>query len=108
MPRPLAFPLAVVLCVLALVAEAEVPRNIKWADLIPPLATDHPFAKLTRLQAVQLAQVAAFRERQGNGDKLSAADQADLGTAIHNLKKAGVDIDGLLAKRAEIAERNRA
>ena len=101
-------PFTALLCVLAAVAQAEAPRSIKWADLIPPLATDHPFTKLTRLQAVQLAQVATLRGRLASGEKLSAADQADLDTATRNLKKAGVDIDGLLAKRAEITAKNQA
>jgi hypothetical protein len=108
MPKPFALPLAAVLCVLAFVAQAEVPRDIKWTDLVPPLATDHPFAKLTRLQAVQLAQVATLRGRLANGEKLSAAEQTDLETATRNLKNAKVDIDGLLAKRVEITAKNQA
>jgi hypothetical protein len=107
MLKPFVLPFMALLCVLAVVAQAEVPRDIKWTDLIPPLSADHPFAKLTRLQAIQLAQVAALRGRQANGEKLSAAELADLDTATHSLKKAGVDIDGLLAKRAEIAAKNR-
>lgn len=107
MLRPFVLPFATLLFALAVVAHADVPRDIKWTDLIPPLAADHPFAKLTRLQAIQLAQIAALRDRQASGEKLTGAELADLDTAARSLKKAGVDVDGLLAKRAEIAARNR-
>lgn len=97
-----------VLSVLAMAAQADAPRELKWNDLIPPLSADHPFAKLTRLQATQLAQVASLRSRQASGEKLTTVELADLDRATRSLKKAGVDVDGLLAKRQEIIEKNRA
>jgi hypothetical protein len=108
MPKT-SFPFLALLCMLAIaVAHAEVPRDIKWNDLIPPLAADHPFAKLTRYQAAQLGEIAALRGRKATGEKLSAVEAADLENATRSLKKAGVDVDGLLAKRREIAEKNQA
>jgi hypothetical protein len=94
-------------CALAAFARADAPRELKWADLIPSLAADHPFAKLTRLQAVQLGQIASLRGRQASGETLSAEELADLDKGTRSLKKAGVDVDGLLAKRQEIAAKNR-
>ncbi len=96
------------LCALAPIAQADVPRELKWNDLIPPLSADHPFARLTRYQAYQLAQIASLRSRMAAGEKLSALELADLDKAARTLKKAGVDVDGLLARREEIAEKNRA
>jgi hypothetical protein len=102
-------PFVALLCALAAaLAQADAPRDIKWNDLVPPLSADHPFAKLTRYQAVQLGQIAALRSRKAAGETLSAPELADLKKATASLKKAGVDVDGLLAKRQEIADKNRA
>jgi len=83
---------------------AEPARELKWTDLIPPLPTAHPFAKLTRYQTIQLQQVGDLRARVARGEKLSDLERKDLDTATRSLKKAKVDIDGLLAKRKEIIE----
>jgi uncharacterized protein len=102
-------PFLALLCALAPpIARADSPRTIKWNDLLPELSADHPFARLTRFQAVQLGQIATLRGRQAAGEKLSAVELADLKRATRNLKKASVDVDGLLAKRQEIIEKNQA
>ena len=95
-------------CALAVtLAFAEAPRELKWSDLIPPLSSDHPLAKLTRYQATQLGRVASLRERKAAGQRLSRLELEELETATRRLEKAGVDIDGLLARRKEIAEKDR-
>jgi hypothetical protein len=108
MPKTLLTSLLVLLWTLAAAgAHADAPRQIKWNDLLPPLSADHPFSKLTRLQAVQLGTVAMLRDRKAAGETLSAGELEDMDKATRSLKKAGVDIEGLLAKRQEIAEKNR-
>jgi hypothetical protein len=108
MPKNAARALVVLLLACAAVlAFADAPRELKWSDLIPPLPSDHPLAKLTRYQAVQLGQVASLRERKAAGETLSRLELKDLETATRKLEKAGVDIDGLLARRKEIAEKDR-
>ena len=87
-------------------ASTETARDIKWPDLVPPIAAAHPFSKLTRYQAIQLKQVGELRDRVARGEKLSALEREDLDTTTHRLKKAGVDVDGLLAKREQIVEQN--
>lgn len=108
MPKTLLTPILMLLWALAATAHADAPRQIKWNDLLPPLAADHPFSKLTRLQAVQLGQVAVLRDRRAAGENLSAGELEEMDKAARSLKKAGVDVDGLLARRKEIAEKNRA
>jgi hypothetical protein len=109
MPKTLLTPILLLLWTLATAGgHADAPRQIKWNDLLPPLSADHPFSKLTRLQAVQLGQVAVLRDRKAAGETLSPGELADMDKAARSLKKAGVDVDGLLAKRREIAEKNRA
>lgn len=89
------------------VAFAEAARELKWSDLIPPLPSDHPLAKLTRHQAAQLGQIAALRERRAAGETLSRLELKDLETATRKLGNAGVDVDGLLARKKEIAQKDR-
>ena len=92
---------------LASAAWADAPRQISWKDLVPPIPTDHPFAGMTRQQALQLSDIATVRDRRARGEKLSAIDIEDEQAAARKLKQAGIDVDNLLARRAEIAERNR-
>ena len=99
--------LFVALLLTAMPAWADAPRTLQWKDLVPPMQADHPFAKLTRHQALQLSDIADVRDRQARGEKVSDIDLADEHAATQRLKKAGIDVDGLLAQRAQIAERNR-
>ena len=99
--------LLLALLLTAMPAWADAPRTLQWKDLVPPMQADHPFAKLTRHQALQLSDIADVRDRQARGEKVSDLDLADEHAATQRLKKAGIDVDGLLAQRAQIAERNR-
>ena len=86
---------------------AAAPRQLEWKDLVPKISPDHPFAKLTRYQAMQLNDIADVRERLARGEKVGAIELADEKAATKKLKEAGVDVDGLLAKRTEVAEQAR-
>ena len=99
--------LLLALLLTAMPAWADAPRTLQWKDLVPPMQADHPFAKLTRHQALQLSDIADVRDRQARGEKVSDLDLADEHAATQRLKKAGIDVDGLLAQRREITERNR-
>lgn len=92
---------------LAPAAWADAPRQLMWKDLVPPLPADHPFAKLTRQQALQLTDIAEVRDRRTRGEKLSPIELADEEAGARKLQQAGIDVDGLLAKRKEIAEQGR-
>jgi hypothetical protein len=89
---------------------AQDAREIKWADLVPPSAEmQNPFLELTRDQLTFISDVAAVRDRQVRGDTtLTPAEIQTAQTLTEKLEKAGIDVDGLLAMRAEIAERGRA
>jgi hypothetical protein len=100
--------LAILLCaLLAAIAHADAPRQLMWADLAPKLDLDNPFAKLTREQLLALSDIALVRERRARGEKLSAIDVSDEQAALRRLEQAGIDVDALLAKRKEMAERKR-
>jgi hypothetical protein len=86
---------------------ADAPRQLMWKDLVPPLPADHPFANLTRQQALQLSDIAAVRDRLARNEKVPPIELADEEAAARKLQQAGIDVDGLLAKRKEIAEQNR-
>jgi len=81
----------------------DAPRDILWKDLVPP-APEGVFPKLTKQQALQLQDIAAVRDRREKGEAISAIDAEDEQGALRKLKEAGVDAEGLLARRKEIME----
>lgn len=91
-------------------ADANQIRQISWQDLIPDMqAFDDPFEALTQDQLEDLSLVARVRQLLA----LNKIDESspDVQRARENeqrLSEAGVDIDGLLARRAEIRELRRA
>jgi len=95
---------------LAVSAFAEEPLHVMWADLVPKSAVfDNPFLKLTPEQLARVSEVAAIRDRRERGDKnLSQAETDSEQALARKLAQAGIDVDGLLAKRKEIIERGRA
>jgi hypothetical protein len=101
-----------VLALLAILAiagshAADAPRLIMWKDLVPPLASDSIFSKLTKQQALQLHDIAAVRDRREKGEKISAIDAEDEQGALRKLKEAGIDAEDLLSRRKEISEQRR-
>ena len=70
---------------------AAAPRQLEWKDLVPKISPDHPFAKLTRYQAMQLNDIADVRERLARGEKVGAIELADEKAASKKLEEAGVD-----------------
>jgi hypothetical protein len=90
-------------------AMAETPRQLMWEDLLPkPGTLDEALAGLTREQLAALAELASVRDRKARGEKLTAADVADEEALSRKLHQAGVDVDGLLARRQELAAKRRA
>jgi hypothetical protein len=81
-----------------------------WADLVPPSAeVENPFLDLTRDQLTFISDVAAVRDRQLRGDAALTPEQIQTAKNLtEKLEKDGVDVDRLLAMRAEIGERGRA
>jgi hypothetical protein len=100
---------SILLC--ALLAPAihavEEPRLIMWKDLVPPLPADYVFPKLSKQQALQLHDIADVRDRKARGDKLGAIELEDEHAATRKLEQAGIDVDGLLAKRKELVDSSR-
>jgi hypothetical protein len=106
MPKAIA---ALLFSVCVLSAQAEAPRQLKWEDLAPRLsAAENPFARLSLDQIEMLVDIAVARERRALGLEVSAAQQAREKHSEASLKKAGIDVDALLARRREIAEKQRA
>ena len=79
-------------------------QDIGWQDLIKQVEFDDPFAALTQDQLFDLSLVARIRETQARGRKVGEDTQRKGETAIQRLKAADIDIEGLLARRAEIRE----
>src|SRR4249919_1928600 len=88
---------------------ADAPRQLMWEDLVPKLqASENPFSKLTREQLSKLSEIAATRDRKARADtKLSAPELENEQALARKLQQSGVDVDGLLARRKEMAEQQR-
>jgi hypothetical protein len=102
--------LLMMLCaLLAPIANADAPRQLMWEDLVPKLqASENPFSKLTKEQLSRLSEIAATRDRKARGDnKLSPPELENEQALARKLQQSGVDVDGLLAKRKEMAEQQR-
>jgi hypothetical protein len=90
-------------------AHADAPEQIGWSDLLPKLpASDNPFARLTRQQALALSDIASVRERRARGESISAIDLADEQSAVKRLAQEGIDVDALLARRQQMLEQKQA
>jgi hypothetical protein len=79
-------------------------RELGWRDLIKKVVFEDPFESLTPDQLGDLGIVARVRLLQARGREVSEGTVKEMEEATLRLQKAGVDIDGLLAKRAEIRE----
>lgn len=95
-------------CLLSGGATANSSRELSWADLIPAVSEfQDPFKDLTPGQLSDLGLVAKVRERIAAGRQPSQATLNEAKTVETSLTEQGVDIDGLLARRAEITEKRR-
>ena len=89
-------------------AQAKTVLNLKWGDLIPKLPPfEDPFKRLTQEQLGDLSDVARVRARVETDQALSSARQDRLAKLERKLADQGIDIDALLARRAEITEKRR-
>ena len=102
--------LVILACVFASpYSRAETPRQLTWDDLSVRLsAAENPFAALSMDQLELLVDVASARDRKVRGITLSQQELTNEKAAADKLKRAGIDIDTLLARRDEIAEKKRA
>jgi len=89
--------------------KADAPRSVAWDDLKATFEFDDPFEKLTEEQLMDLgviARVQSLEERDG-GKRVTDGMRKEAAEARAQLKKQQIDIDGLFAKRHEIAELRR-
>ena len=96
----------VLLLAVALITPATALQlhQLGWADLIKKVEFEDPFEALTQDQLGDLAMVARVRQLQAAGRQVSEGTIKEMEEANLRLEKAGVDIGGLLARRAEIRE----
>ena len=102
--------LGVALCLVCFApAVAADVREIGWEDLVPPRDFDDPFETLTEEQLYYLSTIVRTREFY----KLNPSDVTEdmlerAETLEKELDQQGVDVDGLLSRRDEIAGKRRA
>ena len=101
------FPILLLTAVLIASAIGAQVRQLGWADLIKKVDFDDPFEALTQDQLGDLGMVARVRQLQAAGRQVTEGTIKEMEEATLRLEKKGIDIDGLLAKRAEIRELRR-
>jgi hypothetical protein len=84
-------------------------RELRWQELAPPMSKfDDPFVSLSPEQKIDLAMVSVVRQLQARNDPALGPEQMkSYNETLARLKKAKVDVDGLLARRGEIMEKRR-
>lgn len=83
-------------------------RTLAWDDLRPVQKPfEDPFEELTGAQLVDLGLVARIRNKRASGLRMSSDERDELAAAEKKLTTQGIDIDGLLARRAEITAKRR-
>ncbi|MDX1377148.1 MAG: DUF3299 domain-containing protein, partial [Burkholderiales bacterium] len=101
--------LVAALYLLAAGAQADTARELTWDQLVPKLPPyDDPFEKLSEEQFYQLGVVVYAREQKAQARTLNVTLAERARSAEAQLRKDGIDIEGLIAKRDEVrAERAR-
>ena len=109
MNRFLAAAAAICMALFAFGAHPETVREVKWQDLSPPMSKfDDPFVSLSPEQKIDLAMVSVVRQLQARNDPALGPEQIkSYNETLARLKKAKVDVDGLLARRGELMEKRR-
>ena len=102
--------LGLVLCLVCVAGTSAVDvREIGWEDLVPPQNFHDPFEALTEDQLYDLVTIVYTREQytsDPSGVTEEMLEQAE--TLEKGLDQQGIDVNGLLARRDEIAEKRRA
>jgi hypothetical protein len=94
----------IALGLLAVSTCAEDARQLGWEDLTIKVEFEDPFEKLTSEQLMELSIYARIQMLEKAGRDVSGGMKNEMLDAEASLRKQGVDIEGLLAKREEIKE----
>ena len=87
-------------------AEDVEPRQVSWDDLKAEFKFEDPFMELDEEQLMDLgiiARVQALEKRDG-GSRVTDGMRKEASDADAKLRKQGVDVEGLFAKRHKITE----
>lgn len=90
--------------IFSLSTNATEPREITWDDLVPAEAQfDDVFTRLDEDQLYELSMVADLRDRLADGQEIDEQTMRNHEARIKDLQEQGVDVDGLIAMREEVA-----
>jgi len=92
--------------VIVCLAEDAKPQQVGWDDLKEEFEFEDPFAELSEEQLMDLGIIARVQslEKRDGGSRVTDGMRKEAGDADAKLRKQGVDVDGLFAKRHEITE----
>jgi hypothetical protein len=82
---------------------ADSPRELGWTDLTVKVEFEDPFEKLDQGQLYDLSIYARIQRMIKSGLDVTDGMKAEMAESEKKLRDGGVDIEGLLAKRDEIA-----
>ena len=102
-------PLTVLVTILCFsIGSASTVQEVNWPDLIPEnVAFEDPFAAMDREHLEYLGFVARIRGMEAAGKQISSETLAEARELEDQLANAGIDVDGLLARRDEMRESRR-
>jgi len=87
------------------VSSASEPREITWDDLVPAEAQfDDPFTRLDEDTLYELSMIAGVRDRLDAGMEIDEKTLVDHRKRTKKLVDDGIDVDGLIAMRDEVAQ----
>jgi hypothetical protein len=86
-------------------AFAAEPREVTWDDLVPAEAEfDDAFTRLDEDTLFELSMVANVRDRIESGQEVDEKTLASYRERVETLEGDGVDVDGLIAMRDQVAK----
>ncbi len=90
-------------------AEEVSPRQVNWDNLKAEFKFEDPFTALNEGQLMDLGVIARVQslEKRDGGSRVTDAMRKEASDADAKLRKQGVDVEGLFAKRKEITELRR-
>jgi hypothetical protein len=92
----------------AMGAGASQIRQIEWSDLQQKIEFEDPFKNLSEEQLLHLGTYVRIEKlKENQPQRVTPAMQAEVDEGLRFLESEGVDVQGLLAKRAEITELRR-
>lgn len=89
----------------SLARRAAGARKLHWRDLVPEKNFDDPFDVLTQSQFIDIANIDLVRQLEAQNHTPTRTSIRLAKEGLQRLTTAGIDVDGLLARKDEISRK---